>query len=108
MNNIPARVIDLIYILLKQGAKISIMDPLAIPEAEKLFGNNVFYPNSINKALTNADLCILGLNYQEFVPISEQLKLMKSPIILDLCDHQIQNKLNNIKLKNFYYKGILW
>jgi len=103
-----SRVIDLICELIKQNAQISIVDPFAISETKKLLGNKVTYPDTLEDALKDSDICILGLKYQEFSKIIEKINLMRNPIILDLCDHEIQNKLGNTQIKDLVYKGIHW
>ena len=103
-----SRVIDLICELIKQNAQISIVDPLAISETKKLLGSKVSYPVTIEDALKDSDICILGLAYEEFSQIVEKIDLMRNPIILDLCDHPIQTMLKNVRNDDIIYKGILW
>ena len=61
-----ARVIPIINQLLKEGANVSVYDPVAIPVAQKIFKNQVQFASSTIDCLTNADAAILVTEWEEF------------------------------------------
>jgi UDPglucose 6-dehydrogenase len=80
-----ARVIPIINQLLKEGAKITAYDPVAIPVAKGIFGEKIEYVSSANDCLRNADAAILVTEWPEFKKITpaDFKKLMRNPVLID-------------------------
>jgi UDPglucose 6-dehydrogenase len=77
--------LELINELLLDGVEISVYDPIALPQVEKLYGERLQYCTSMNEALTNADMAFLVTEWKEIkqFPLVEYAKLMKHPIVFD-------------------------
>ncbi|CUT01983.1 UDP-glucose dehydrogenase family protein [Candidatus Kryptobacter tengchongensis] len=103
MREAPSNVI--INELLKLGAKISAFDPVAVPNAKKIFGDKVKFAKNQYEALKNADALVLITEWQEFrEPDFNYIKtLMRTPVVFDG-----RNIYNPEKLKKlgFTYYGI--
>jgi UDPglucose 6-dehydrogenase len=103
MREAPSIVI--INRLMKQGAKIRVYDPVAIPEAKKIFGTKVVYGKRSYDILKGADALIIVTEWNEFrEPDFERIKkLLKDPVIFDG-----RNIYNPSKLREtgFKYYGI--
>ncbi|CUU10437.1 UDPglucose 6-dehydrogenase [Candidatus Kryptobacter tengchongensis] len=103
MREAPSIVI--INELLKLGAKISAFDPVAVPNAKKIFGDKVKFAKNQYEALKNADALVLITEWQEFrEPDFNYIKtLMRTPVVFDG-----RNIYNPEKLKKlgFTYYGI--
>jgi UDPglucose 6-dehydrogenase len=80
-----ARVIPIVNQLLKEGAKISAYDPVAVTVAKGIFGDKISYAPSVQKCLKNADAAILVTEWNEFKKMTpaEFKKLMRNPILID-------------------------
>jgi len=64
--------------------KINVYDLLAISNTKKIFGNKIFYSNSISKCIKQSDAIIIMNSDKEFTKISEiYTKKMKIPLIID-------------------------
>lgn len=103
MREAPSIVI--INELLKLGAKITAFDPVAIPNAKKIFGSKIKFAKNQYEALKEADALVLVTEWQEFrEPDFNYIKtLMRTPVIFDG-----RNIYNPEKLKKlgFIYYGI--
>ena len=76
--------INLIKELLLKKCKINVYDLLAISNTKKIFGNKIFYSNSISKCIKQSDAIIIMNSDKEFTKISEiYTKKMKIPLIID-------------------------
>ena len=80
-----ARVIPIINQLIKEDAKITAYDPVAIPIAKPIFKNKIQYASSTIECLKNADCCILVTEWDEFKKLKPEdfTKNMKQPILID-------------------------
>ena len=80
-----ARVIPIIELLLKEGAKVIAYDPVAMNAAKTIFQNKIRYATSAISCLKNADAAILVTEWEEFKKITPEdfNKNMKQPIIID-------------------------
>jgi len=80
-----ARVIPIINHLLKEGAKVTAYDPVAVPTAKAIFKNKIQYATSTIECLKNADCCILITEWDEFKKLKPEdfTKNMKQPILID-------------------------
>jgi len=85
MRDAPSR--GLISDLLLAGATVKAYDPVAIPEARKIFGDDpcLMYAKSLMDALIGADALVIVTEWQEFrSPDFELIKhSLKTPVIFD-------------------------
>lgn len=103
MREAPAIVI--IEDLLQSGAEVSAFDPVAMENAEKIFGKKISYAKEEYAALKGADALILVTEWQEFrEPDFEKMKtLMREHVIFD--GRNIY-KPEKVRSKGFEYYGI--
>jgi UDPglucose 6-dehydrogenase len=80
-----ARAIPIINQLIKEGAKVTAYDPVAIPTAKTIFTDKIQYATSTAECLKNADCCILVTEWDEFKKLTPEdfTKTMKQPILID-------------------------
>jgi len=80
-----ARAIPITNALLKKGATVVAYDPVAIPIAQKLIGNQVSYASSAIECIKNADCCILVTEWDEFRKLEPDIfiKCMRTPVLVD-------------------------
>jgi UDPglucose 6-dehydrogenase len=80
-----ARAIPIINQLIKEGAKVTAYDPVAIPTAKSIFKDKIEYANSTIECLKNADCCILVTEWDEFKKLTPEdfIKTMKQPVLID-------------------------
>ncbi|MFJ8265542.1 UDP-glucose dehydrogenase family protein [Peribacillus asahii] len=72
-------------ILLEDGAKINVWDPVGMENFKKIFANQVKYSSSIEDAITNADICFIFTDWIEIreFNIGKYKELMKTPLVMD-------------------------
>ncbi|MDR7078547.1 UDPglucose 6-dehydrogenase [Neobacillus niacini] len=77
--------ITIIRELLEEGATVTAYDPIAIPNAHKLFGNSIEYTTNIRQALKDADFAIIATEWEQIkhLPLDTFAVCMKEPIVLD-------------------------
>ena len=65
--------------------QITAYDPVAIPEARKIFGEKIIYCNSAEECLKNTDICFVVTEWDEFKDFTPSFfkERMKTPIIID-------------------------
>ncbi|MFN3135680.1 MAG: UDP-glucose dehydrogenase family protein [Candidatus Kryptonium sp.] len=97
--------ITIINELLKFGVKIVAFDPVAIPNAKKIFKDKIKYASNQYDALKNADALVLVTEWQEFrePDFNYMKKLMRTPVIFD--GRNIYNP-ERVKKIGFTYYGI--
>jgi UDPglucose 6-dehydrogenase len=80
-----ARVIPIINQLLKEGAKITAYDPVAIPIAKTIFQDKINYAPSAITCVKDADCCIIVTEWTEFKKLTPEdfTANMKQPILID-------------------------
>ena len=80
-----ARSIPIINQLLREGAKITAYDPVAIPTAKSIFGNKINYATSAINCLRDSDCCILVTEWNEFKQLKPDdfKQHMRQPILID-------------------------
>lgn len=80
-----ARSIMIINQLLKEGAKVIVYDPVAIPNAKSIFENKVRYASSALECIKGADCCIIVTEWREFRKLRPEdfTRNMKNPIVID-------------------------
>jgi UDPglucose 6-dehydrogenase len=71
--------------LLNEGAKVRVHDPVALPNAIKVFGTQVHYCESAYDTVKDADALVIITEWNEFrKPDFQRMKsLMKEPVIFD-------------------------
>lgn len=90
--------IAIINKLLGHGAIIRAYDPQAIPQAQKIFGDALYYSSSAYDALQNADAMILLTEWNEFRhPDFEKIKNMISDCVI----FDGRNQYNRTVLREF-------
>jgi UDPglucose 6-dehydrogenase len=77
--------IQIILQLLKEGAKVTAYDPVAVPNAKHIFQDRIKYAASAIQCLKNADCCILVTEWDEFKKLKPEdfIKSMKQPVLVD-------------------------
>lgn len=77
LTNIP--------ILLEDGAKINVWDPVGMDNFKKVFTDSVNYSSSIEEAITNADVCFIFTEWSDIkeFEIEKYEKLMNRPLVID-------------------------
>ncbi|MEM0360276.1 MAG: UDP-glucose/GDP-mannose dehydrogenase family protein, partial [Candidatus Diapherotrites archaeon] len=90
--------------LLKEGAKISAYDPVAITQAKKTL-KGIEFASSPYTALKNADAMLLVTEWNEFREMDfERIKrIMKKPLVID--GRNIYNR-KSLQAMGFAYEGI--
>jgi UDPglucose 6-dehydrogenase len=83
MREAPSLV--LIDLLLKAGCRVQVYDPVAIPEAKRRIGEQVFYAQNIYDAVEGVDALLIVTEWKEFrLPLwAEIKKRMKQLLIFD-------------------------
>jgi len=71
--------------LLKEGASITVYDPVAMPNIKEKFKNSIQYATSALDCINNADCCILVTEWDQFKMLKPEdfVQNMKQPIIID-------------------------
>ncbi len=93
-----SRAIPVIRELLKKGAKIRAYDPMAMDNMRRLFPD-IEYCDSIEKALDEADACLILTDWNEFKNID--FHKMRKKIVIE-GRRILKNK------KGIIYEGICW
>jgi len=96
--------IDIIKLLLKEGAHIRCFDPLAMDNSKKILPNLTYCQDEYETA-QGSDALVIATEWNQFrnLDLSKIKKLLKSPILLDL-----RNLYNPEKAKSlgFVYEGV--
>lgn len=97
--------ITIINELLRLGAKIVAFDPVAIPNAKKIFGDKIKFAKNQYDAIKSASALVLVTEWQEFrEPDFNYMKsLMKTPVVFDGRNIYNPDKLRKL---GFVYYGI--
>jgi len=96
--------IDIIKILLKEGAKIKCFDPLAMDNAKKILPD-LTYCQDEYKTAESSDAVVIVTEWNQFrnLDLLKIKKLLKTPILLDLRNLY---EPENIKKSGFIYEGV--
>ena len=80
-----ARAVPIINQLLRERAKVTAYDPVAIPIAKTIFKNRIRYAPSATACLRKADCCIIVTEWGEFKKLKPEdfIENMKRPILVD-------------------------
>lgn len=83
MRNAPS--VDIVNMLIKEGAVINAFDPVAIRKAEEIFKDKIVYCSNIYETAQEADALIILTEWDEFknMDLKKIKKLLKTPIIFD-------------------------
>lgn len=96
--------IDIINLLLKEGAHIRCFDPLAIDNTKKILPNLTYCQDEYETARDSHALVILT-EWNQFrnLDLSKIQKLLKTPVLLDLRNLYEPEKVRSL---GFIYEGI--
>ena len=96
--------LKIVELMEKKGILVKCYDPFAMENSKKLLPN-INYFNSANDACVDAEGIIIATEWDEFKDLnfSEIKKIVKSPVIFDLRNIIIAQKL---KEQGFEYYGI--
>jgi UDPglucose 6-dehydrogenase len=77
--------IQIIQRLLKENAKVTAYDPVAIPNTKFIFQEKIKYATSAIQCIKDADCCILVTEWDEFKQLKPEdfTKNMKHPVLID-------------------------
>ena len=76
--------IKLVRKLLQEKCKIKVHDPMAIPNAKRIFKNKIFYFDSIEDCLENSDCVIIMTPWAQYTKLnSKNFKKMRNSLIID-------------------------
>ena len=96
--------VDIIQLLLKEGARIRCFDPLAMDNSRKILPNLTYCQDEYETA-RGSDALVIATEWNQFrnLDLSKIKKLLKSPILLDL-----RNLYDPATLKTlgFIYEGV--
>jgi len=96
--------IDIIEILLKEGAKIKCFDPLAMDNTKKVFPNITYCENEYDAA-KGSDCLVIATEWNQFrnLDLLRIKELLKTPILIDLRNLY---ELEKVKELGFTYEGL--
>lgn len=74
-----------IPLLLEEGCRVKAWDPVGVKNCKKLYPTEIFYCDTIETALTGADLCFIFTEWEEIcdLPVRMYENCMRKPIIID-------------------------
>ncbi|MFE4072841.1 UDP-glucose dehydrogenase family protein [Peribacillus sp. YIM B13477] len=77
--------LDNIPILLNEGAKINVWDPVGMDNFKKIYPNEVTYSTSIEETITNADICLIFTEWKDIkeFDLEKYKKFMRRPLVID-------------------------
>jgi UDPglucose 6-dehydrogenase len=96
--------IDIIKLLLKEGAHIKCFDPLAIDNTKKILPNLTYCQDEYGTA-RDSDALVIATEWNQFrnLDLLKIKKLLKTPILLDLRNLY---EPENMKKLGFIYEGV--
>ena len=96
--------IDIIKILLKEGAHIRCFDPLAMDNSRKIIPNLTYCQDEYETA-EHCDALVIATEWNQFrnLDLLKIKKLLKSPILLDLRNLY---ESSQVKVLGFIYEGV--
>lgn len=77
--------LDLIKLLLAEGARVKVYDPQAMPKAKKILGKTVKFCGNVYSAAKDSDCVIVATEWREFAGLDlKRLKaVMAQPVLID-------------------------
>ncbi len=96
--------IDIIKLLLKEGAKIKCFDPLAMKNTRKILPDLTYCQDEYNAA-QNSHILVILTEWNQFrnIDLSKIKKLLKTPVLLDLRNLYEPEKVRSL---GFIYEGV--
>ena len=96
--------IDIIKLLLKEGARIRCFDPLAMDNTKKILPNLTYCQDEYETA-QSSDALVIATEWNQFrnLDLLKIRKLLKSPILLDLRNLYEPGKVKSL---GFIYEGV--
>jgi len=96
--------IDIIQLLLKEGARIKCFDPLAMENTRKILPNLTYCQDEYETA-RGSDALVIATEWNQFrnLDLLKIKKLLKYPILLDLRNLY---EPENMKKLSFIYEGV--
>jgi UDPglucose 6-dehydrogenase len=96
--------IDIIKILLKEGAKIKCFDPLAMNNTKKILANLTYCQNEYETAKTS-DALVIATEWNQFrnLDLLKIKRLLETPILIDLRNLYEPEKVKSL---GFIYEGV--
>lgn len=94
-----SQAIDIAESLLKDGYRVAVYDPMALENAQSVFGEKVDYADSVEDCLKDSELCIITTRWEEFKPLDGKMlkKNMKKAVVLDCWRLIEKNDLQGVK-----------
>ena len=87
--------IELIKKLLRKNANVTVYDPKAIKNTNRIFGKKIIYANSIPNSLKNSQCMIIMVHWKQFEKINNNtINQMKKKFIID-CRRVLSEKQLN-------------
>lgn len=101
MREAPSLVI--IDKILKSGGFVKAFDPIAMPEAKHILGDNIEYCETEYDALVNADALLIVTEWADFRSpnFDKMKKALKNPIVFDGRNIYDTNELNQIGFEHY-------
>lgn len=92
--------IDNVRALLDYGVSVSIYDPVALNNFEKLFGDRISYYENISDCIKDKDLVLIMTEWPDVVnyDLNNYVKLMKKPVIYDGRNCYPLTSVSNMKI----------
>ncbi|WLR54497.1 UDP-glucose/GDP-mannose dehydrogenase family protein [Mesobacillus subterraneus] len=77
--------LTIIEALLAEGASVIAYDPVAIPNARKVFGEALEFTADIQTAISGAELALITTEWDhiKYLPLEKYVQFMKNPVIFD-------------------------
>jgi len=96
--------IDIIKLLLKEGAHIKCFDPLAMDNTKKILPDLTYCQDEYETA-KDSDALVIATEWNQFrnIDLSKMKKLLKTPVLLDLRNLYEPEKVKNL---GFIYEGV--
>ncbi|MHA1440156.1 MAG: UDP binding domain-containing protein, partial [Promethearchaeota archaeon] len=96
--------VDIIKLLLKEGAKIKCFDPLAMDNTKKILPNLTYCQDEYETA-QGSDALVITTEWNQFrnLDLSKIKKLLKSPNLFDIRNLYDPDK---VKVLGFIYEGV--
>ena len=96
--------IDIIQLLLKEGARIRCFDPLAMDNTKKILPNLTYCQDEYETA-EHCDALVIATEWNQFrnLDLNKIKKLLKTPVLLDLRNLYEPEKIKSL---GFIYEGI--
>ncbi len=96
--------LDIIKLLLKEGARIKCYDPLAIENTKKIL-SDLTYCNDEYETAQDSDALVIATEWNQFrnLDLLEIKKILKTPILIDLKNLYEPTKMKEL---GFIYEGV--